>query len=84
MIFGDFGASIWPEYMLHDPVAPLYFSFLERYLDFATALRRAILMARTSSAENSKGVSAVILSPATNAIASDRAEGVRRGCTAAE
>jgi len=32
----SFGASIWPEYMLQDPVARLYFSppFLDRYLDF--------------------------------------------------
>src|SRR5215467_6903184 len=30
----NFGPSIWPEYMLHDSVAPLYFSFLDRYLDF--------------------------------------------------
>ena len=30
------GASMWPEYMLQDPVARLYFSppFLDRYLDF--------------------------------------------------
>jgi hypothetical protein len=30
----NFGPLIWPEYMLNDPVAPLYFSFLDRYLDF--------------------------------------------------
>jgi GNAT superfamily N-acetyltransferase len=34
-VFGaNFGPSIWPEYMMHDAVAPLYFSFLDRYLDF--------------------------------------------------
>jgi len=37
VIFSDnFGPSIWPEYMLHDEVARLYFSppFLDQYLDF--------------------------------------------------
>ena len=33
----DFLPPFWPEYMLHDPVARLYFPvpFLDRYLDFA-------------------------------------------------
>src|SRR5215471_5835924 len=32
----NFGPSIWPEYMLHDPVASLYFSdpLLDQYLDY--------------------------------------------------
>ena len=36
VIFGNFGPSIWPEYMLHDPVASLYFSepYLDQYLDY--------------------------------------------------
>jgi len=36
ILSASFGASIWPQYMLQDPVARLYFSppFLDRYLDF--------------------------------------------------
>lgn len=56
---GDFQASLWAEYMRHDPAARLYYGapFFERYLDFAfAALDDGELVARAFSVPFAFGI----------------------------